>query len=250
MTLNGAQGRPDKAGAIEDLLSLFSRRRSIRSGFKKDAPVPDEYISKMLEAARWAPSAGNSQPWEFLVIRRSETRHRIAQLYQIQLKEKLEIERAARGKIDWAPGSIPGLDFEHAPVHIIILGDPRLTEVYPVRTRLDKWESHFFSSLSNALMLMLLAGEALGLSATIISDAASPYFSAMLKSLLGIPEPLLIYQLVAVGFAKKSATVSHPRRPASEFTHYESYDISKFRDQTTLRAFIDSLSIRGRDYKW
>ena len=42
------------------------QRRSIRS-FRPD-PIPEEHISEMLEAARLAPSGGNSQPWRFLVV--------------------------------------------------------------------------------------------------------------------------------------------------------------------------------------
>ena len=52
---------------IDAFLELAKTRRSIRR-FKSD-PVPDELILKILEAARWAQSGGNSQPWEFIVIR-------------------------------------------------------------------------------------------------------------------------------------------------------------------------------------
>ncbi|NHJ38485.1 MAG: nitroreductase family protein [Asgard group archaeon] len=48
--------------AIEAILS----RRSIRK-YKKQ-PVPDELIKKFLEVAMCAPSAGNEQPWHFIII--------------------------------------------------------------------------------------------------------------------------------------------------------------------------------------
>ena len=60
---------PYRAESIDAFLEVLQARRSIRTGFLRDKPVPDELIEKILEAARWAPSAGNSQPWEFLVIR-------------------------------------------------------------------------------------------------------------------------------------------------------------------------------------
>jgi nitroreductase len=50
----------------EALRELFKKRRSIRR-FKQD-PVPDDYIQKIIEAARWAPSGANTQPWEFIVV--------------------------------------------------------------------------------------------------------------------------------------------------------------------------------------
>jgi len=54
----------------EDLLELVEQRRSIRRFQTK--PVPDQYIEKIIEVARWAPSGFNSQPWEFVVVRKEE----------------------------------------------------------------------------------------------------------------------------------------------------------------------------------
>jgi nitroreductase len=56
------------APALHDLLA---QRRSPR-GFSPDRPVEAETLRVLLEAARWAPSANNSQPWRFGVARRGE----------------------------------------------------------------------------------------------------------------------------------------------------------------------------------
>src|SRR4051794_33352125 len=56
------------APALHDLLA---QRRSPR-GFSADRPVEAERLHVLLEAARWAPSANNSQPWRFGVARRGE----------------------------------------------------------------------------------------------------------------------------------------------------------------------------------
>jgi nitroreductase len=53
---------------------LLSERWSPR-GFDRDHLVGDDEMAALLEAARWAPSAGNSQPWRFLVARRGEDAH-------------------------------------------------------------------------------------------------------------------------------------------------------------------------------
>ncbi|MEM3012832.1 MAG: nitroreductase family protein, partial [Candidatus Hadarchaeales archaeon] len=50
-----------------DTLEAIRKRRSVRS-FKSD-PVPEEDLKKILEAASWAPSAGNCQPLELVVVR-------------------------------------------------------------------------------------------------------------------------------------------------------------------------------------
>lgn len=235
------------SGSIEAFLDVLRRRRSIRAGFLKDKPVPEELIQGVLEAARWAPSAGNSQPWEFVVIRDLKTREKISEIFKTQMRDKVEIEEAARGQRRRVNA---GLDFRHAPVHILVLGDPRTNDAYPMRTKLDKWESHFHSSLANCVLQMLLAAEVSGLSSMYVSDVASPYFSVMLKSLLGIPEVLQIYHLLPIGFAKRSHTIHHPRRALEEMVHYERYDRARLRGESELQEFMRTMSIRGADYRF
>jgi nitroreductase len=235
------------AESIQAFLDVLRRRRSIRTGFLKDKPVPDELLEAIMEAARWAPSAGNSQPWEFLVVRDPETREKIVEMFKTQMRDKIEIEEAARGQRRRVNS---GVDFRHAPVHVLVLGDPRTNDAYPMRTKLDKWEAHYFSSLANCVLQMLLAAEVLGLSSMYISDVASPYFSVMLKRLLAIPEPLNIYHLLPIGFAKRSPTIHHPRRPLAEMVHYERYDRSKLRSEAGLQEFMKTMSIRGSDYSF
>ena len=58
-----AEGNPDQWTAIEEAVM---QRRSVRN-FKED-PVPEPLIRRVLEAGRFAPSAGNCQPWKFVVI--------------------------------------------------------------------------------------------------------------------------------------------------------------------------------------
>ena len=53
---------------------LLAERWSPR-GFDRQHHVSDHQVIALLEAARWAPSAGNSQPWRFLVTRRGEHAH-------------------------------------------------------------------------------------------------------------------------------------------------------------------------------
>jgi nitroreductase len=52
------------------------KRRSVRK-FKKDA-IPEESLGNVLDAGRWAPSAGNCQPWRFLTVTDSENKAKIA----------------------------------------------------------------------------------------------------------------------------------------------------------------------------
>ena len=137
-----------------------------------------------------------------------------------------------------------GAGFRHAPVHILVLGDPRVNETYPIRTRLDKSESHFFTSLGNATLIIHFAATSLGLSSQYVSDASSPYFETMLKAHFDIPEPLKVYHLIPIGYA--SGTVApRPRRELSEIVHSEKYEHEKFRDEKTFKKFVMTASRRG-----
>lgn len=55
-----------------DLDEAIRGRRSIRK-YKADVPIPREHIEAMIEAARWAPSSTNIQPWRFIVVEDRET---------------------------------------------------------------------------------------------------------------------------------------------------------------------------------
>jgi len=60
-----------------EVLEIIRRRRSIRR--YKPEPVKDEDLARILEAGRLAPSAGNRQPWYFIVVRDEETKKRVAE---------------------------------------------------------------------------------------------------------------------------------------------------------------------------
>ena len=64
---------------IELFEAIYSQRQITR--FKPD-PVPREAIEKIIEAATKAPSGGNSQPWEYLVITDRDLIARVSQIYR------------------------------------------------------------------------------------------------------------------------------------------------------------------------
>lgn len=223
---------------IVELQALVQRRRSIR-GYDENRNVSDDLIRQILECARWAPSGGNGQPWEFIVIRDQATRYKIADYYLKQMEQKREMDMAVRGT-----AKMTGDGFRRAPVHIVILGDPRVKEAYPIRTKLEKAESHFITGLANATLLIHLAATALGLASQYVSDANSPYMETMLKVLLKIPEPLRIYHLVPIGYAK-SQVAAPPRRQLKEMLHLESYDMEKFRSDEEMAGFVKTSTLQG-----
>jgi nitroreductase len=120
-------------------------RRSVRNF--KDDPVPDTLIRRVLEAGRMAPSAGNCQPWKFIVITDkdmlTELSERIQQLagmaammyhdddmlealvgqYEADPQPGMYDPRVQFGIKAVSEGLLP--TFLNAPAMIIILGDER-----------------------------------------------------------------------------------------------------------------------------
>ncbi len=59
-----------------DIFEAIKGRRSIRSYKKQD--VPDEIVTKLVEAAIMAPSAGNVQPYHFVIVRSEKIRQQLS----------------------------------------------------------------------------------------------------------------------------------------------------------------------------
>ena len=219
----------------ESLLELVKKRRSIRK-FKPE-PIPDDYVDKIIEAARWAPSGANSQPWEFIVIKKQGLRNRIIELIHeySSLSHKMETAREPKLRFPWSTDG-----FIHAPVFIILCGDTRTKDAYPLDTSLQLGDSTFCSSLASAFLYMCLAATTLGLGAEWVSVINYPYVQSLTKDLLGVPSELEFYDMIALGYPD---TDPEPRlmRVKEETIHYDSYDNTKFRTNEEVKDFIATL---------
>ena len=71
VTLFGCCNIPSKKNGQMDFFQVVHKRRSVRN--YQSIPVPPEHITKILDAARMAPTAGNQQPCKFLVIQNDTT---------------------------------------------------------------------------------------------------------------------------------------------------------------------------------
>lgn len=228
----------------EELVALIKQRRSIRN-IDGSRPVPDEVITKILEAARLAPSASNSQPWEFIVIRDEKTRERITELYVKQQSEKREMQTAVFGR-SIKSANVGNTGFRHAPVYILQICDTRMKAAFPIRTQLDKGDRHLHSSMALASCLLHLAVASLGLGSQWVSDVGSPYMATMIRALLGIPDYFDLYDLTGIGYPAGRFPKQRPRRPLEEMVHYERYDVGKSRDDDDIERFVMDFTRRGR----
>lgn len=100
--------RADAAQDRPDLFAAFKTRRSVRKF--KPAPVPDEHLHRILEAAHYAPCPRNRQAWKFVVIRNREI---LDQIKEECIKRGGEQSRAYYD------------DYLSALVYVVVLADTR-----------------------------------------------------------------------------------------------------------------------------
>jgi len=217
-----------------DFLTLVQKRRSIRK-FKPD-PVPDDYINKIIEAARWAPSGGNSQPWEFIVIKDQELKDKISDIAQEQYGIAHQMEMLREPRLRFPKYTTPPkgkASFAAAPLFILTCGDTRTRQIYPKSMAMTMGDSIFISTLANALMYMILAANTLGLGAQQVSVVETPFAQAQIKVLLKIPEEMMVYELLVIGYPDIEPP-GKAMRDKNEMVHHEHFDVSRFRTQQQI----------------
>ena len=233
----------DSVGPGSALTRQIQKRRSARK-FKPD-PIPDECVDKIIEAARWAPSGANSQPWEFIVIKKQELKDEITKLV-IESRtraHRLELTREAEQRFPtYIKPPSPKPAFSAAPVFILLCGDPRTKDAYPLSEVPSRRQSHFISGLASAFLYMNLAVTTLGLGSQWLSATGGPFEQCLIKNILGIPDKLEIYDMIVVGYPD-SEPVPRPLRAREEAVHYDYYDRAKFRTDEKVKK--DILTFRG-----
>ena len=208
----------DNVNQYDCLLQLVKNRRTIRQFSSK--PVPDEYITKIIEVARWAPSAFHTQPWEFVIIKNQDIKNKIV----------AALEQHGPPIKDPNKESLPRKSFKDAPVFILLLCDWRASIGLPGRTSENKAQvaNLYYSSLANAFLYMHLAASALGLSSQWYTATSRSEAERAIKEIVGIPEALTIYDMMVVGYA---ANPPDPKiiRDIDEITHYDNCGEQDFR---------------------
>jgi nitroreductase len=227
----------------DSLLKLVKQRRSIRQ-FKPD-PIPDEFIDKIIEVARWAPSGFNTQPWEFVVVRNKDLKDKIVGVidgYKSAQFDRMESTREEWQGTDWKPRPKGPTDFRGAPIFIALFGDPRIKLALPMAAyyATNKRESIFNSSLANAYLYMHLAATSLGLASQWITAIQYPYVNCLVKEILGIPRELESYDIMAVGYP---AATPLPKfmRDKTDMVHYDYCGKDAFRNDEEIKDFIKLL---------
>jgi len=171
-----------------DVFEVIRVRRSVRS--YEPTPVPVEKLRKVLEAARLAPSAGNLQPWHFIVVMDPDKRKTIAK------------------------GCRFGRFLVESPVVIVGCGDQRAS---------PRWYA-IDTCIAMENLVLAATGEGLG------TCWIGSFNEAKIREMLKIPGHLKVVALLALGYPREKpdilAKVGHlirPRKKLEKIAHLEEF---------------------------
>jgi nitroreductase len=153
---------------MDGILAAIASRRSVRGYW--DAAVDRETIERLIEAANWAPSAHNKQPWKFVVVSEDGALKR-------------EISALSKYR-DW---------IATAPCLVLVYLDSSTLDDGIFRCELKHHEA-----IGAAIQNFMLAAEALGLGTCWIGELVRE--GAKLGRLLGTPDGLEFAAMLTVGF--------------------------------------------------
>jgi nitroreductase len=172
-----------------DVFEAIKGRRSVRAFKNQDVPV--ETVEKLVEAARWAPSAGNLQPWEFIIVRKSETKMRLVE------------------------AALDQTFIEEAPVVIVVCANEnRSSQGYGSRGR----TLYCLQDTAAAIQNLHLAAYSLGLGTCWVGA----FSEEKAREALRIPDGMRPVAVIPVGYPDE-APASSRRRAINQIVRYETF---------------------------
>jgi len=167
-----------------DVYEAIIKRKSVRAF--KDKDVPEEMISRLLEAARLAPSASNRQEWRFIVVRDPATRK--------------QLSKAAMGQKFVGEAPVVLACCAETDGHVMACGQL----CYPI-------------DVAIAIDHITLCATADGLGTCWIGA----FDESQVKEILGLPPQIRVVGLLPVGYPKDPSSVKKDRLLLKEIVKYE-----------------------------
>lgn len=203
---------------------VISTTRSIRR-FTND-PVPEDVLRRVLQAAVWAPSGGNRQPWRMLVVRDTELKRSLGAIYaeewatyvNFNMKNVEGADESVKSRVaaGLAVGTRMAETLHEIPVVVLFVHDPSL--LYVTDDKLGRTPVVGGASLYPAVQNLLLAARAEGLGGvlTTLISRSEP----RVQELLGIPKKWGVHAMVPLGWPR-GAHGPLTRQPLDKMVHWD-----------------------------
>lgn len=197
---------------MTDFFDVALRQRACREF--TDDPIPDDDIERMLDAATHAPSAENTQPWVFVVVRDDDVRAQLSALtrriWAAGARDATVGHLDPKLAADVDGGINRGLG--GAPVLVVVAVDTT-TGVHP---------RAIGSSIFPAVQNLLLAAAALGYGSALTTLTAAA--GDELRAIVALPATVTPAAVVLLG--RPARPLGPPRRrPARETTHRDRFGV-------------------------
>jgi nitroreductase len=193
-------------------------------------PIPGPVLERVLEAASWAPTGGNVQPWRVIVVRDRERVRRLGELYsarwfayakqhRAQLAGAPEVLRARTARMLDA-GNYLAEHFATTPVVLVFCFNPKgmaITDLEQGRVSVVGGAS-IYPAVENALLACRAEGLGCVLT-TLLCEVESD-----VRALLAIPEPWATAAAVPIGYPVGRGHGAISRRPVAKLAFADRWD--------------------------
>lgn len=184
------------SAAKQGVYDAIFQRRDIRREFLP-APIPDEVLRRLLEAAHHAGSVGFMQPWNFILVRDLEIRRKIKAVFEEENARAASHYSGAQGAL-YRNFKLEGI--LESPLNICVTCDPERGGPHVIGRNTIR-ETDLFSTCCAVQNLWLAArAEGIGVGWVSILD------NQKLKNILGIPDPVFPVAYLCVGYVRHFAT--------------------------------------------
>lgn len=218
----------DLGNGMANLYETMSTLRAVRR-LRPDA-VPDEVLERILQAACWAPTGGNQQPWQVVVVTDPDTKQALKDIYAPEwakyakkfLKNIAGLEGEAYAK--WQrvadSGNYLADNLEKAPAILMFCANPAAMAI--TDSHLDRVSMVGGGSVYPAVQNLMLAcvAEGLGCTLTTLHCLREPE----VKQVLGIPDGWATVAMIPVGYPVGKGHGPITRKPPSMMASRDRFD--------------------------
>jgi nitroreductase len=206
-----------------DSIALYDAMSTLRAVRRlREDPLEDAVLERILQAAAWAPSGGNVQPWRIIAVRNAALRQQVGDLYRPQWATygrdaRLGLERMegdARNKRERMLDACDylGENMGRAPVLLVFCFNPKLMAI--TDANLDRPSVVGGGSVYPALQNAMLACVSEGVGCTLTTLLC--YEETALKELLELPEDWYTCAVMPIGYPVRGGHGPISRRPVSK----------------------------------
>lgn len=194
--------------------------------YYKEDPIPDDVLTRVLNAARWAPQGGNRQPNRYIVVRDPQKKQALRDLYFPFWRAYLA--EAGVGAITIRGNEVPKLlkdadvfadNLHKVPVIVVVCAF--MEAIHPTDLELDRDPIVYGASVYPAVQNMLLAARAEGLGGTLTTLLC--HEEPKVKELLKIPDGYATAAHVALGYLSTPFPTKLTRLPLTEVVFAEEF---------------------------